>query len=415
MKKTITLLLAFALSLALAVPALAYDEATATQRANELYTTGLFNGYGNDANGNPIFGLNDTATRAQGITMFVRVLGKGDEAQQNAAAYDLPFTDLPDWCRGYVGYAYANKYTSGTSGTTFSPNDTLTANQFMTFCLRSLGYVEGKDFYYTDPTGLAAKLGIIKQGEWQNNTTPFKRGDMVLMAYNTLYVAPSVMETLPADNNGKPSNNTTNLLPEKVGTTDFDADANMTLTDADGNTFADLEYSKGMIVSSERIKRSSSGKEAIREYIGDMEDTFFDIGANWTSDSYVKLAGKSAHISIDSAGKYNVYMKKLNGNTQGTNLWLNFIAYVTNKDVAKAIYGICVEKITLGDLNPLSSELVAKYGGTLVSDTAENQITRIAAISIGKYSLQIEYTACDDNMKNDAGVLDGLATYSIII
>lgn len=415
MKKTITLLLAFALSLALAVPALAYDEATATQRANELYTTGLFNGYGNDANGNPIFGLNDTATRAQGITMFVRVLGKGDEAQQNAAAYDLPFTDLPDWCRGYVGYAYANKYTSGTSGTTFSPNDTLTANQFMTFCLRSLGYVEGKDFYYTDPTELAAKLGIIKQGEWQNNTTPFKRGDMVLMAYNTLYVAPSVMETLPADNNGKPSNNTTNLLPEKVGTTDFDADANMTLTDADGNTFADLEYSKGMIVSSERIKRSSSGKEAIREYIGDMEDTFFDIGANWTSDSYVKLAGKSAHISIDSAGKYNVYMKKLNGNTQGTNLWLNFIAYVTNKDVAKAIYGICVEKITLGDLNPLSSELVAKYGGTLVSDTAENQITRIAAISIGKYSLQIEYTACDDNMKNDAGVLDGLATYSIII
>ena len=64
MKKTITLLLALALSLALAVPALAYDEATATQRANELYAAGLFNGYGNDANGTPIFGLNDTATRA---------------------------------------------------------------------------------------------------------------------------------------------------------------------------------------------------------------------------------------------------------------------------------------------------------------------------------------------------------------
>ena len=425
MKKTITLLLAFALSLALAVPALAYDEATATQRANELYTTGLFNGYGNDANGNPIFGLNDTATRAQGITMFVRVLGKGDEAQQNAAAYDLPFTDLPDWCRGYVGYAYANKYTSGTSSTTFSPNDTLTANQFMTFCLRSLGYVEGKDFYYTDPTELAAKLGIIKQGEWQNNTTPFKRGDMVLMAYNTLYVAPSVMETLPSDNidkptepekPSKPSNNTT-LLPEKVGTTDFDADNNMTLTDADGNTFADLEYSKGMIVSSERIKRSSSGKEAIREYIGDMEDTFFDIGANWTSDSYVKLAGKSAHISIDSAGKYNVYMKKLNGNTQGTNLWLNFIAYVTNKDVARAVYGICVEKITLSDLNPMSAELVAKYGGTLVGDTEVSQTTRMANISIGGYSLNIKYTSCLDesSITNGAVLSDLIAQYTVII
>ena len=249
---------------------------------------------------------------------------------------------------------------------------------------------------------------------------------MVLMAYNTLYVAPSVMETLPADNidkpaepekpskPSKPSNNTTNLLPEKVGTTDFDADNNMTLTDADGNTFADLEYSKGMIVSSERIKRSSSGKEAIREYIGDMEDTFFDIGANWTSDSYVKLAGKSAHISIDSAGKYNVYMKKLNGNTQGTNLWLNFIAYVTNKDVAKAVYGICVEKITLGDFNPMSSELVAKYGGTLVSDVVTDEITHTASISVGGYSIKIKYTACNPDIVDDS-VRDFIASYSIVI
>lgn len=424
MKKTISLLLAFTLSLALAVPALAYDEATATQRANELYMAGLFNGYGNDANGNPIFGLNDTATRAQGITMFVRVLGKGDEAQQNAAAYDLPFTDLPDWCRGYVGYAYANKYTSGTSGTTFSPNDTLTANQFMTFCLRSLGYVEGKDFYYTDPTELAAKLGIIKQGEWQNNTTPFKRGDMVLMAYNTLYVAPSVMETLPSDNidkptepekPSKPSNNTT-LLPEKVGTTDFDADNNRTLYDPDsGTNVADIEYSKGMIVNSERIKRSSSGKEAIREYIGDMEDIFGEFTAAWNSDSYVKLAKQSVHLSIDSNGKYNAYMKNVNKNTTGTNLWLNFIAYVTNKDVAKAVYGICVEKITLGDFNPMSSELVAKYGGTLVSDEFYDELTHTASISIGGYNIKIKYTTCDESRRDDPSVLDGLARYVVII
>ena len=424
MKKTISLLLAFALSLALAVPALAYDEATATQRANELYTAGLFNGYGNDANGNPVFGLNDTATRAQGITMFVRVLGKGDEAQQNAAAYDLPFTDLPDWCRGYVGYAYANKYTSGTSGTTFSPNDTLTANQFMTFCLRSLGYVEGKDFYYTDPTELAAKLGIIRRGEWQNNTTPFKRGDMVLMAYNTLYVAPSVMETLPVDNidkptepekPSKPSNNTT-LLPEKVGTTDFDADNNRTLYDPDsGTNVADIEYSKGMIVSSSSLSRSSSGKEAIREYIGDMEDIFGEFTAAWNSDSYVKLAKQSVHLSIDSNGKYNAYMKNVNKNTTGTNLWLNFIAYVTNKDVAKAVYGICVEKITLGDLNPMSAELVAKYGGTLVSDEFYDELTHTASISIGGYNIKIKYTTCDESRRDDPSVLDGLARYVVII
>lgn len=403
MKKTITLLLAFALSLALTVPALAYDEATATQRANELYAAGLFNGYGNDANGNPIFGLNDTATRAQGITMFVRVLGKADEAQQNAAAYDLPFNDLPDWCRGYVGYAYANKYTSGT---TFSPNDTLTANQFMTFCLRSLGYVEGKDFYYTDPTGLAAKLGIIRQGEWQNNTTPFKRGDMVLMAYNTLNAKKAAW-----DNTAAPG-----LLPYQIVTSDFDADANRTLYDPDSRTnVADIEYSKGMIVNSSSLSRSSSGKEAIAEYVNDMEDIFGGLDASWSSDSYVKLAGKSASISVDSSGKYNVYTKKLNKNPAGTNLWLNFIAYVTNKDVAKAVYGICVEKITLGDLNPMSSELVAKYGGTLVSDEFYDELTHTASISIGGYNIKIKYTTCDESRRNDPSVLDGLARYVVII
>ena len=426
MKKTISLLLAFALSLALTVPALAYDEATATQRANELYAAGLFNGYGKDKNGNPIFGLNDTATRAQGIAMFVRVLGKADEAQRNAAAYDLPFKDLPDWCRGYVGYAYLNKYTSGTSKTTFSPNGTLTANQFMTFCLRSLGYVEGKDFYYANPTGLAAKLGIIKQGEWQNNTTPFKRGDMVLMAYNTLYVAPSVMETLPADNidkptepekPSKPSNNTT-LLPEKVGTTDFDADNNRTLYDPDSRTnVADIEYSKGMIVNSSSLSRSSSGKEAIAEYVNDMEDIFGGLDARWSSDSYVKLSNNSTHLSIDSSNHYNAYMKNVNKNTAGTNLWLNFIAYVTNKDVAKAVYGICVEKITLGDFAHMSSELVAKYGGTLVNDVEVSQTTRMASVSINGYSLNIKYTSCLDesSITNGAVLSDLIAQYTVII
>ena len=146
-----------------------------------------------------------------------------------------------------------------------------------------------------------------------------------------------------------------------------------------------------------------------------MEDTFFDIGANWTSDSYVKLESGNTHLSIDNNGKYNVYMKKLNKNTAATNLWLNFIAYVTNKDVAKAVYGICVEKITLGDLDPMPAELVAKYGGTLVSDAVNNEIKHVATISINGYTVSILYTACDPSIANDAGVLDGLATYSIII
>ena len=63
----------------------------------------------------------------------------------------------------------------------------------------------------------------------------------------------------------------------------------------------------------------------------------------------------------------------------------------------------------------MSSELVAKYGGTLVGDTKINQGTHIATVSIGGYNLQIRYTACDDDMKSDAGMLDNISSYSIII
>ena len=108
-------------------------------------------------------------------------------------------------------------------------------------------------------------------------------------------------------------------------------------------------------------------------------------------------------------------MKKLTKNTAGTNLWLNFIAYVTNKDVAKAVYGICVEKITLGDLDPMSSELVAKYGGTLTGDEFYDELTHVASISIGGYNIKVKYTTCDEARRDDPSVLDGLARYVVII
>lgn len=215
----------------------------------------------------------------------------------------------------------------------------------------------------------------------------------------------------------KPSNNTTNLLPEKVGTTDFDADNNSDFEKDDGSMVANLEYSKGMIISSSKVSRSSNGVEAIKEYIDDMTSAFTSFDTKWTSDSYVKLAKQSVHLSIDSSGRYNVYMKNVNKNTAGTNLWLNFIAYVTNKDVAKAVYGICVEKITLGDFAHMSSELVAKYGGTLVNDIEVSQTTRMASVSINGYSLNIKYTSCLDesSITNGAVLSDLIAQYTVII
>jgi hypothetical protein len=115
-----------------------------TKAANTLHTLGLFNGTGKDASGNPIYDLDRVPTRNEAVTMLVNLLGKGDEAKKGT--WDTPFTDVADWAKPYVGYAYVNDLTSGTSATTYDGGNTVTASQYLTFVLRALGYKNGIDF-----------------------------------------------------------------------------------------------------------------------------------------------------------------------------------------------------------------------------------------------------------------------------
>ena len=68
--------------------------ATAAQKLDDL---GLFQGMGNNADGTPNYGLDQTPTRAQAVTMLVRLLGKEQEAQNST--YSAPFTDVADWAK----------------------------------------------------------------------------------------------------------------------------------------------------------------------------------------------------------------------------------------------------------------------------------------------------------------------------
>ena len=120
----------------------ASDEATAA--ADELYALGLFNGTGTDANGNPNFDLDRAPTRYEAVTMLVRLLGKDGEAK--AGTWKTPFTDVVDWAKPYVGFAYANGLTAGTSATTFGGGAAVSASQYLTFVLRALGYDNSVDF-----------------------------------------------------------------------------------------------------------------------------------------------------------------------------------------------------------------------------------------------------------------------------
>ena len=143
MKRILSLLLAAVLCLGLMPTAFAASDEAETA-ADTLYSLGLFSGTGVDAKGKPVYDLDRAPTRSEAVTILVGLLGKKEEAL--SGSWELPFTDVADWAKPFVGYAYANGLTSGVSADTFGGNDLISASQYLTFVLKVLGYEAGKDF-----------------------------------------------------------------------------------------------------------------------------------------------------------------------------------------------------------------------------------------------------------------------------
>lgn len=177
-KKVISLFLSVLLIVSIMPTAFAASD-EATEAANQLYALGLFNGTGTDANGNPNFDLDRAPTRHEAVTMLVRLLGKGEEAL--AGTWETPFTDVAEWAKPYVGYAYANGLTSGTSATTYSGNDAVTASQYLTFVLRALGYDSNIDFQWDKAWELSDEIGLT-DGRYNAETKEFLRGDVAIIS-----------------------------------------------------------------------------------------------------------------------------------------------------------------------------------------------------------------------------------------
>lgn len=184
MKRILSLILSLALAFSLMPSAFAASN-EAVQAAEALHSLGLFNGTGTDANGNPIYDLDRAPTRQEAITMLVRLLGKEDAAKQGT--WKPPFTDVDSWAAPYVGYAYSNGLTSGTSATTFSGNNTVTTSQYLSFVLRALGYTSGTDFQWDKAWELSDKIGLTK-GNYNATTKSFTRGDVAIISKQALSV-----------------------------------------------------------------------------------------------------------------------------------------------------------------------------------------------------------------------------------
>lgn len=135
--------------------------------ADKLSTLGLVNGTGSG------YALDRAATRAEAISLVVRLCGGSSSAV--SGNYSSPFTDLPAWARDSINYAYATGLVSGTSKTTFSPNLSVSADDFFTFLLRALGYRDSEgDFHHDDAALFACHIGLTTTASYSS----FTRGDL---------------------------------------------------------------------------------------------------------------------------------------------------------------------------------------------------------------------------------------------
>lgn len=169
----------------LIAPAPAKRDVTAHEaNAVALKKLGLFMGVSDTD-----FDLERAPTRLEALVMLIRVLGKEEASLQGKRQH--PFTDVPVWdgdkANKYVGYAYVNKLTNGMDEAAgiFGSYTNATAQMYLTFVLRALGYTDkdGADFTYADPFTLAKEVGILND---TINTEEFWRADVAAVSYLAL-------------------------------------------------------------------------------------------------------------------------------------------------------------------------------------------------------------------------------------
>ncbi len=154
-----------------------------TDLANKLKSLNLF--LGTDRG----FELEKELTREQSIVMVLRLLGL-EQTAKNQKSKSI-FTDIPSghYAEYYVSYAYSIQLTSGISNNRFGAGMNVTANQYITYLLRSLGYDDSKgDFVWSESIDKALNIGLISPVEYKyyKSSQSIIRDDVVAASYSAL-------------------------------------------------------------------------------------------------------------------------------------------------------------------------------------------------------------------------------------
>ena len=151
-----------------AVPAASALSGEQARAADTLYTLGVITGTSDG------YGLSSSATRAQAVTLLVRLAGA--EATAKTDNWISGFLDVPSWAEVAVNYASHQDWVSGITPIRFAPDGAVTANAYCAFLLRMLGYSDTNgDFTVANALTFAQGIGLVS-GDYSSGA--LTRGDL---------------------------------------------------------------------------------------------------------------------------------------------------------------------------------------------------------------------------------------------
>lgn len=335
MKRFLSFILALTLAASLVPSAFAASD-EAVQAANALHTLGLFNGTGTDANGNPIYDLDRAPTREEAITMLIRLMGK--EADAKGYNWEMPFTDVSNWAKPYIGYAYAYSLTSGTSETTFGGKQKVSAMQYLTFVLRALDYEDGTDFQWDKAWKLSDEIGLTS-GQYTSDTS-ITRGDIAIISLKALSISNKYNWTLLEQ-----------LLNEEIISQKMIAKSGIDITPDFNNSRTTFQYIK----DGAKFYRLCDG--TFWSYTSDdYDDDFFEtswMGMSGIVEIYFDKYTGDPYVTLDTFAALNTlfsgdYNRMIRASDSKTSQFASGVVWLTQRNIGCA-YSVQRKEVSLNN------------------------------------------------------------------
>ena len=215
LKRALSLALASVMVLGLMVVGSGASYADVTSEENVeaievLQAVGVMVG---DDNGN--FNPDRNVTRNEMAVVMSNLL---DLKVEDFNAADIPFTDVPSWAVPYVAACYADGITGGTSATTYSGSNTVTAAQAALMMMKALGY-----FQYGSDFGTDWQVATIKQASKIELFDGINSSRNAAMTRNEVaQIALNALESVMVESDGTTTTITTGDITINTGDTKYE-------------------------------------------------------------------------------------------------------------------------------------------------------------------------------------------------